>query len=150
MTDGSPVHKAGQLWVHASNWGAIGSWPGSGQPYSGAPSAQWPAQLGVEYLAVAGLWVGALVDGVPSVSTSAYEIEFRPSADSRDTVYRSRFDIEHGARIPANPDDDNDGVANEDPLDGFDNDHDGAVDEDYAAASDQMFSRHFRDDQPGT
>ena len=150
VLDGSPVHNAGRLRVHASNWGAIGSWPGSGAPYSGAPSAEWPRGSGVEYLAMAGLWVGALVDGVPAVSTSAYEIEFRPSADSRDTVYRTRFDVEHGARIPANPDDDNDGVANEDPLDGFDNDHDGAVDEDYAAASDQMFSRHFRDDQPGT
>lgn len=150
VTDGSPVHKAGQLRVHASNWGAIGSMPSAGMSYSNAPSAEWPKGSGVEYLFVAGLWVGALVNGVPAVSTSAYQMEFRPSADPRDTVYRSRFDVEHGARIPANPDDDNDGVANEDPLDGFDNDHDGAVDEDYAAASDQMLSRHFRDDQPGT
>ena len=148
VTDGSPVHTAGDLRVHASNWGAIGSWPGSGAAYSGAPSAQWPGESGAEYLNIAGLWVGALVNGTPAVSTSAYQIEFRPSSDSRDTVYRTRYDMEHGARIPANPDDDHDGVANEDPLDGFDNDHDGKVDEDFAAASDQMLSRHFRDDQP--
>ena len=150
VTDGSPVAGIGDLHVHASNWGAIGSMPGSGLPYSSAPSAEWPAHSDVQYLFLAGLWVGALVDGVPAVSTSAYQIEFRPSDDSRDRVYGAYYRIDHGARLPANPDDDHDGVADEDPLDGFDNDHDGKVDEDFAAISDQMLSRHFRDDQPGT
>jgi FlgD Ig-like domain len=148
VIDGSPVHGIGDLRVHASNWGAIGSMPGSGLPYSSAPSAEWPAHSGVQYLYVAGLWVGALVNGTPVVSTSEYEIEFRPSADSRDTVYRAYYRIDGGARFPANPDDDRDGVADEDPLDGFDNDHDGKIDEDFAAISDQMLSRHFRDDDP--
>jgi hypothetical protein len=73
-----------------------------------------------------------------------------PWTDSRDIVYGARYRIDHGARLPANPDDDHDGLADEDPLDGFDNDNDGKVDEDFAAISDQMLSRHFRDDQPGT
>lgn len=149
VTDGSPVIGIGNLRVHASNWGAIGSMPGSGAPYSGAPSAEWPAHSGVEYLYVAGLWVGALVHGVPAVSTAAPQMEFRPSADSRDIVYGATYRIDHGARLPANPDDDHDGVADEDPLDGFDNDHDGKIDEDFAAVSDLMLVRHFRDDQPG-
>ncbi|HET6347676.1 MAG TPA: FlgD immunoglobulin-like domain containing protein [Candidatus Krumholzibacteria bacterium] len=148
VVDGSPVHNVGNLWVHASNWGAIGSQPGSALPFSDAPSAQWPGGSNVEYLYVAGLWVGALVNGVPHVSTSAYQIEFRPSPDPRDTVYRTAYGALHGNRIPADPDDDSDGAVNEDPLDGYDNDGDGLVDEDFAAISDQMFSRNFRDDDP--
>ena len=150
VTDGTPVAGIGNLRVHASNWGAMGSMPGTGLPYSGAPSAEWPAHSGVQYLTVAGLWVGAKINGQVAVSTSAYQIEFRPSDDARDIVYGASYRIDHGARFPANPDDDHDGLADEDPLDGFDNDHDGKVDEDFAAISDQMLSRHFRDDQPGT
>jgi hypothetical protein len=149
VVDGSPVHRVGNLYVHASNWGAIGSMPGSGMPFQDAPSAEWPAGSGVNYLFVAGLWVGALVHGAPAVSTSAYELEFRPSSDTRDIVYQTWYGADHGARIPANPDDDRDGVADEDPLDGYDNDHDGTVDEDFAGVSDQMMTRYFRDDQPG-
>ncbi|HEX6790744.1 MAG TPA: hypothetical protein VF247_05485, partial [Candidatus Krumholzibacteria bacterium] len=148
VLDGSPVHGAGELRVHASNWGAIGSMPGTGLPYSNAPSAEWPAGSGVEYLFVAGLWVGAMVNGAPAVSTSAFEMEFRPSQDERDTVYWTASGYQNGARIPFNPDDDGDDAANEDPKDGFDNDNDGAIDEDFAAIGDQMMSRRFRDDEP--
>jgi hypothetical protein len=64
-------------------------------------------------------------------------------------VYRATFGAPHGARVPAAAaDDDGDGRIDEDHLDGYDNDGDGLVDEDYAAISDQMLSRVFRDDTP--
>lgn len=149
VLDGSPVHNVGDLRVHASNWGAIGSMPGAGQPFSNAPSAEWPAGSRVEYLWIAGIWVGALVGGLPAVSTSAYETEFRPSPDVRDIVYSSSVGLPGGNRIPSpSSDDDADGVIDEDMLDGYDNDLDGLVDEDYAAISDQMLARIFRDDHP--
>lgn len=151
VLDGSPVHDVGELRVHASNWGAIGSMPGSGNPFSNAPSAEWPAGSRVEYLYIAGVWVGALVGGVPAVSTAAYTFEFRPSASPLDIVYYSAFGATGGKRIPsANADDDADGALDEDPLDGFDNDLDGLVDEDFAGISDQMLSRRFRDDDPSS
>ena len=71
VLDGSSVHNVGQLQMNVGNWGMFGSWPGAGLPFSEAPSAQWPAGSGVEYLFTAGLWVGALKAGVPAVSTSA-------------------------------------------------------------------------------
>jgi hypothetical protein len=47
--------------------------------------------------------------------------------------------IQHGCRAPSlDPDDDGDGRANEDRLDGIDNDNDGSVDEDFAAIGDEM------------
>ena len=150
VLDGSPVHDVGELWSHVSNWGQIGSMPGAGQPFSNAPSAEWPGGSKVEYLWVAGLWVGSVVNGVPAVSTAAYQIEFRPSSSLLDVVYYSAFGSTGGNRIPSpNADDDGDGSLDEDVLDGFDNDLDGEIDEDYAAISDQMLSRRFRDDDPG-
>ncbi len=149
VLDGSPVHDVGNLHVHASNWGAFGSQPGSANTFSDAPSAEWPAGSRVEYLYVAGLWVGALVNGIPAVSTAAFQTEFRPSSDIRDIVYETAFGVTGGRRLPlANADDDADGSLDEDPLDGFDNDSDGDVDEDYAGISDQMLVRRFRDDDP--
>jgi hypothetical protein len=151
VLDGSPVHDVGELRVHASNWGAIGSMPGTGNTFSDAPSAEWPTGSSIEYLFVGGLWVGALHHGVPAVSTAAYTFEFRPSASALDIVYYSAYGASGGKRIPsANADDDADGSLDEDPLDGFDNDLDGLVDEDFAAISDQMLARRCRDDDPSS
>ena len=148
VLDGSNVHNVGELSIHVGNWGLFGSWPGSGQPFAHAPSAEWPAGSGVEYLFASGLWVGALKNGVPSVTTSAFESEFRPTQDPIDIIYRTREGAPGGIRYP-NPmaDDDGDGKMDEDRLDGHDNDLDGLIDEDYAAVSDQMFSCVYRDDQ---
>ncbi len=149
VIDGSPVHDAGELLLHTGNWGGVGSAPAAAFPFSGAPSAQWPAGSGVEYLYLGGLWVGGIVGGVPAVSTAAFEFEFRPTDDPIDIVYRSVENAGGGARLPSPmADDDADGRIDEDPLDGRDNDDDGAVDEDFAGISDQMFSRWYTDDQP--
>jgi hypothetical protein len=131
VLDGSTVHNVGELQMHVGNWGQFGSWPGSGLNFSEAPSAQWPAGSGVEYLFVAGLWVGALKAGVPAVSVAAYAFEFRPSQDTRDIMYRSSEGTRGGARAPStSKDEDNDGQVDEDWVNGYDDVGDGQIDED--------------------
>jgi hypothetical protein len=143
------VHNVGQLQMNIGNWGMFGSWPGAGLPFSEAPSAQWPAGSGVEYLFTAGLWVGALKSGIPAVSTSAYQFEFRPSQDARDIIYKASEGARGGNRLPSlAADDDRDGKVDEDWLNGYDDDGDGKIDEDFAAISKQMFSCQYTDDQP--
>jgi hypothetical protein len=149
VLDGSPVHNVGELQLHTGNWGGVGSWPGAGLPFSDAPSAQWPAGSGTEYLFAGGLWVGGIKNGIPAVSTAAFQMEFRPTDDPVDIVYRSTEGARGGNRLPApNADDDRDGLIDEDPIDGRDNDNDGKIDEDFAAISTQMFSRWYTDNQP--
>jgi hypothetical protein len=148
VLDGSNVHNVGELQMHVGNWGNFGSWPGSANAFSEAPSAQWPAGSGVEYLFVAGLWVGALKDGIPSVSTAAFQTEFRPTQDPIDVIYRTAEGARGGNREPSpTADDDNDGRVDEDWLNGHDDDVDGEIDEDFAAISKQMFSCWYTDDQ---
>ena len=149
VVDGSNVHNVGELWMHIGNWGLFGSMPNATLPFSFAPSAQWPAGSGVEYLWGAGIWVGALKGGIPAVSTSLYQTEFRPTQDPVDIIYRSYQGAPGGNRYPnPNADDDHDGKIDEDWLNGRDDDGDGKIDEDFAAISDQMFSCWYTDDQP--
>jgi hypothetical protein len=149
ILDGSFVHNVGELHMHVINLGNFGSWPGTGLPFAEAPSGQWPAGSGVEYLFTSGLWVGALKGGVPAVSTAAYEWEFRPTQEDVDRIYRTAEGASGGNRRPSpTADDDRDGVIDEDPLDGHDNDMDGFIDEDFAAVSKQMFRMWYTDDQP--
>lgn len=154
VLDGSGVHDVGQLLMHTGNWGAFGSYPSAGTTISQYPSAEWPAGSGVEHLYIAGLWVGGLrscvlCDPGPFVSTSAYEIEFRPTVDPIDRIYETHEGAPGGNRLPyQGADDDGDGTIDEDPLDGRDNDGDGPIDEDFAGISQQMFSSWFTDDQP--
>ncbi len=149
VLDGSNVHNVGELHMHVGNWGQFGSMPGSGISFSNAPSAEWPAGSGVEYLYAAGLWVGAMKNGVPAVSTAIWDIELRPTDDPIDVIYRTSEGANGGNRLPSPyADDDDDGAIDEDRLDGQDNDGDGLIDEDFAAISDQMFSCWYTDDQP--
>jgi hypothetical protein len=144
---GENVHNVGELQMHVGNWGAFGSYPGSANAFSEQPSAQWPAGSGVEYLYIAGLWIGALKAGVPAVTTSAFAAEFRPNqSEPRDIVYRTSEGTKGGSRAPAaTADDDEDGEIDEDWLNGFDDDNDGKIDEDFAAVSKQMFASQYTD-----
>lgn len=149
VIDGTSVHNVGELQMHLLNWGEWGSRPGTGEPYSFAPSAQYPAGSAIEYLYSAGLWVGAIKHGLPAVSTASLEREFRPSRDPRDIVYRSSEGAEGGNRAPSVfADDDEDGRVDEDRLDGYDNDLDGLVDEDYASISRLMMTCRYSDMEP--
>jgi hypothetical protein len=149
VIDGSNVHNVGELNMHIGNWGLFGSMPGSAAPFADAPSAEWPSGSGVEYLFASGLWVGAIKNGVPAVSTSSYEFEMRPTEDPIDIIYRSAEGAANGKRHPdADADDDGDGMVDEDWLNGRDDDGDGMIDEDFAAVSNQMFSCWHTDNQP--
>jgi hypothetical protein len=149
VLDGSNVHNVGELHMHVGNWGNFGSWPGTANTFSEAPSAQWPAGSGVEYLFTSGLWVGAVKSGVPAVTTAAYQTEFRPTQEPEDIIYRSFEGAQGGNRLPSpDSDDDRDGFSDEDWLNGHDDDLDGLIDEDFAAISKQMFSCWYTDDQP--
>jgi hypothetical protein len=135
-------HNVNQLLLHASNIGTFGDY--NLDPT--APSGEWPAGSGIEYLYAAGLWVGGIVQdrGRPDTLVSAvvYQGEYRPRPDPRDMLYRTFEGQQSGARLL---DDDNDNLLDEDPLDGYDNDGDGIIDEDFAAISQQMFSSLFFD-----
>jgi hypothetical protein len=144
---GEFVHNAGQLQMNVTNWGFFGSLPKSQFPMSDSPSAQWPAGSGIEYLYAAGLWIGTVKNGVPMVSTGYPETEFYPPRGEVNTVYRCRYGDPGGTRYPEDPDDDRDGLIDEDWLNGLDDDLDGLIDEDYAAVGEQMFSCWFTDDQ---
>ncbi|MCX5753154.1 MAG: hypothetical protein NTW97_05845 [Candidatus Krumholzibacteria bacterium] len=148
VLDGSAVTSAGNLQMNVTNFGFLGSLPKSSYPMADSPSAQWPAGSGVEYLYAAGLWIGAEVDGVPSVSTSYPEMEFYPTDSPVDIIYKTSEGSKGGRNYPANPDDDGDGRINEDWLNGRDDDRDGLIDEDFAAIGKLMYSCWFTDDQP--
>ena len=149
VLDGSFVHNVGELQLNITNWGLLGSTPTARRSYSNAPSAMWPAGSGVEYLYGGGLWVGAIVDGEPLVSTGYPQSELLPSNRILDTLYSMVEGEAHGLRFPAGSgDDDEDGEIDEDPKNGVDDDQDGLIDEDYAAISDQHFRCMMRDDTP--
>jgi hypothetical protein len=76
-------HRAGNLWMTVTNWGFFGSQfqsdqlqelfclgPGIVQG-SLAPSAEFPAGSGINYLYQGALWIGAIVDGDTLVSVGA-------------------------------------------------------------------------------
>jgi hypothetical protein len=136
-------HNVNKLLLHSSNMGFFGDWNSD----NSAPSGEWPAGSGVEWLFAAGLWVGGvLLDEARRpdtlVTAAVYQLEFYPKADPRDIVYLGSEGMAGGGRVQ---DDDNDGRVDEDFLDGYDNDSDGSVDEDFAAISQQMFTSVFYD-----
>jgi len=144
---GKHVHNVGNLQMNVTNWGFFGSMPDSRYPMSESPSAQWPAGSGVEYLYAAGIWVGALINGIPAVSTAYPETEFFPPKGDVYTIYRSSEGALGGDHYPDQPDDDVDGRIDEDWLNGLDDDSDGFVDEDFASYGTQMFTCWYTDDQ---
>ncbi|MGQ9810307.1 MAG: T9SS type A sorting domain-containing protein [bacterium] len=138
----SRFHNVNRILLRTSNIGFFGSF--GFRP--DLPSAQWPPGVDNEYLYAAGLWVGGVVyeKGQPEslVSAAVYQLEYRPKLDVRDRIYMSSEGQPGGGR---NQDDDNDGLIDEDPLDGYDNDGDGLIDEDYEAISQQMFTCVYYD-----
>jgi hypothetical protein len=145
--DGEFVHNVGELQMNITNWVLIGSRPGTGTAFSESPSAMWPAGSGVEYLWAAGLWVGAIKNGVPLVTTGQFTTEMLASPDDPlDTVWTTYQGAPGGKRYPdPGEDDDGDGQINEDPINGRDDDNDNQIDEDFGAISNQMFRCTMRD-----
>lgn len=138
------MHSVGLLTLQLTNMGIIGN------PYNNELSAGW---RGDEYLSQASIWVGARgPDFKPHVSSSiagSRKLEFRPSRQAVDTIYPSFEGMPGGRREGFyNPDDDGDGVADEDFHNGRDDDGDGRIDEDFAALGAQMFSCEYTDNMP--
>jgi len=149
VLDGSFVHDVGRLACNITNWGLIGSRPGTATTFSHAPSCRWPGPGAAEYLWAGGLWVGAVSLGERLVSTGQYDVELRPTDDPLDTIYRTAMGAPGGRRYPQPlPDDDGDGLEDEDPLNGRDDDGDGLTDEDFAAIGEQMFRCTYADTVP--
>ncbi len=148
ITDGSYIMNVGQVQMHLTNWGLIGSAPGSPAAYADKPSCQWPAGSGIEHLYTARLLVGARMLGETVVSQGGLASEWRPRDELEATLYEARNQqiirppgntAAGGARAPMpNPDDDDDGRVDEEVLDGHDDDGDGRIDEDFGQIGTQM------------
>ncbi len=150
VLDGSYVMNVGEVQINITNWGLIGSMYSSVRPWSDAPSCQWPAGSGNEYLWASGLWVGGVVLGERLCSTGGSNGEFYPQPeDIEATIYEAigakliRPAGNTGAsgnRVPMpGPDDDRDGAVDEEILNGFDDDGDNEIDEDFGQIGNQMF-----------
>lgn len=147
VTDGHVTHDIGNLHNHVTNWGFIGSAPSVPSSFGHAPSGRWPGATGQDYLWAAGLWVGGKILGEPLVSTGAWNTVWFPSEAPEDTIYAAGSGLPAANRFPWNdPDDDGDGLEDEDPPNGRDDDGDGLVDEDFAGIGHQAFRREYRDD----
>ena len=148
VLDGSYVMNVGEVQINITNWGLIGSAFSLPSNYSNAPSCQWPAGSGDEYLWAAGLWVGGVVLGQRLVSTGGRFSEFFPDRDLENTIYEAvdtkllrptGNDNASGRRLPMpGADDDNDGLVDEEILNGYDDDGDGEIDEDFGQIGNQM------------
>ncbi|MFO7655218.1 MAG: hypothetical protein R6X25_15570 [Candidatus Krumholzibacteriia bacterium] len=157
--DGSYVVSTGQLQVNITNFGLIGSRFSEPSTFSHAPSAQWPAGSGDEYLWAAGLWIGARRLGRVAVTTGQPEAELRPGPEIEQTIYEAvdaellRPTFGPGGvggirRFEEGADDDNDGRVDEELLNGIDDDGDGLIDEDFGQIGNQMMVCSMRDDWP--
>jgi hypothetical protein len=133
-------HNVGLLELLVTNIGILGN------PFGlDSFGAGW---RGGEYLYAAALWIGAVAsDNLSYVSTGAYQVELLPSTDPVDTIYPSYEGVLNGNRtgFSARPDDDGDGLTDEDFHNGKDDDGDGLTDEDFEAISQQMFSCEYWD-----
>ena len=148
ILDGSYVMNVGEVQINITNWGLIGSGFSVPTTFADAPSCQWPAGSGDEYLWSAGLWVGGVVLGERLVSAGGWNSEFYPLDELEATIYEAvgtklvRPQGNTGAsgrRLPMpGADDDGDGLIDEETLNGLDDDEDGLIDEDFGQVGNQM------------
>ncbi len=146
---GDFVMNVGEVQINITNWGLIGSAFSIPTTFSDAPSCQWPAGSGDEYLWAAGLWVGGVVLGERLVSTGGFRSEWMPLDELEATIYEAigtkllrptGNGLASGRRAPMpSDDDDDDGEIDEEILNGFDDDADGLIDEDFGQVGNQMF-----------
>lgn len=150
ILDGSYVMNVGEVQINITNWGLIGSSYSLARPWSDAPSCQWPAGSGNEYLWAAGLWVGGVVLGERLCSTGGFSSEIYPQPDDIEATIYEAIGTKllrpagnpdaSGRREPQPaPDDDGDGQVDEETLNGYDDDEDGLIDEDFGQIGNQMF-----------
>lgn len=159
--DGKFVHNVGRVLLQMTNVGDTGN-PNNPR-LTTVPSCEWPPGSGNDYLYAAGPWIGALdASGIPHVTTALYDPEFSPELVPQNVCVNLPIDqvadireayegIPGGNRVisaSVNPDDDGDGLVDEDFLNGLDDDGDGRCDEDYSAIGQQMFACEYVDYLP--
>lgn len=147
--EGDFVMNVGEVQINITNFGLIGSAFSSNATFSSAPSCQWPAGSGDEYLWAAGLWVGGVVLGERLVSQGGWSSEWMPLDELEATIYEAvgtkllrpaGNGLASGRRTPMpGEDDDLDGMIDEEILNGKDDDFDGLIDEDFGQIGNQMF-----------
>lgn len=154
ILDGTYVMNVGEVQINITNWGLIGSAPSAQTPFSDAPSCQWPAGSGDEYLWAAGIWVGGVVLGERLVSTGGWSSEIYPLDEVEATIYEAigtrvmrppdEPDASGRRRPMPSPNDDDDknedgtDRIDEEILNGKDDDGDGLIDEDFGQIGNQM------------
>ena len=154
--NGDFVMNVGEVQINITNWGLIGSTLNPRQPFGSAPSCQWPAGSGDEYLWAAGLWVGGVVLGERLVTTGGEQVPL--DNDVQATIYEASGGtilrpvgnvLAGGKRKPSpGPDDDDDGLIDEETLNGYDDDEDGLIDEDFGQIGNQMMVCTMYDNTP--
>ncbi len=147
--EGDFVMNVGEAQINITNFGLIGSGFSATTTFSHAPSCQWPAGSGDEYLWAAGLWVGGVVLGERLVSQGGWSSEWMPLDELEATIYEAigtklirpaGNTLASGRRAPMpGEDDDLDGSIDEEILNGKDDDFDGLIDEDFGQIGNQMF-----------
>jgi hypothetical protein len=147
--EGDFVMNVGEAQINITNFGLIGSGFSVATTFSDAPSCQWPAGSGDEYLWAAGLWVGGVVLGERLVSQGGWRSEWMPLDELEATIYEAvgtkllrpqGNGLASGRRSPMpGEDDDLDGEIDEEILNGHDDDDDGFIDEDFGQIGNQMF-----------
>ena len=133
--DGDYVMNVGEVQINITNWGLIGSTVGWATSWGDAPSCQWPAGSGDEYLWAAGLWVGGVVLGERLVTTGGWGSEMFPAqSDVAATIYEAV-----GGKLLRPPgNSEAGGTIDEETLNGYDDDVDGQIDEDFGQIGNQM------------
>jgi hypothetical protein len=145
------VLRVGNVHMKVTNWGHNGNFFTN---LSSDPAGQWPGASTISYLSTIRLAVGAVnptATDPTAVRRVSYLFEWRPETlEPEDKIYRAYDGAINGTRY-VNDDGD---LANElfgcaqppcqkideDFLDGRDNDGDGAIDEDYGALGQEMYS----------
>jgi hypothetical protein len=145
------VLRVGNIHMKVTNWGHCGN---LFTQLSSDPAGQWPGSSAVEYLSSIRLAVAAVnptATDPNAIRRVSYLQEWRPETlEPEDRIYRT-YDGAINATRHVNDDGDksNDQFGceippcekiDEDFLDGRDNDRDGAVDEDFGALGQEMYS----------
>ena len=102
IIDWTKVHDVGAVHVLVTNWGLVGSRPGSAQPYSNEPSVRWPAASMTDYLWSGGFWIGAYKNGERGSRRLNPRQRSGPAATELDRSYVTRQGA-HGGSLCTRP-----------------------------------------------
>lgn len=144
IEDRGPVLSAGGFALRVTNAGILGN-AFLDKGLSADPSFEIRPGSGYEALNHCQLWVGGRTEGGALRVSGGPLLEWRPTLDPDDRVRVVEQGRPGSVRLF---DDDGDGATDEEQLDGVDQDGDGEIDEDLGIFAQQMMSARFVDDRP--